>query len=257
MLFTFKFPGQTLGQLTKSVQEKTNKKICFLGRLDPIASGIVCYFVEDECKLAKKYQHVDKTYQFNLILGMSTDSGDPLGIITKILSINDELKMDVLNSGFIENFSGMDYEQIYPRFSSYVVKKEGLKKPLWFFTKYGYQIMKDELPRHKVHIYLLEQTDKSFLIEDKNYFLEQISSLEDGNLRKEEIMDQYNRLDNIKLLAIPMIAKVSSGTYIRQLCEDIGNYLQLPAMADKIQRISYHFPKESEEEIDFGNYEIF
>lgn len=257
MIFTFKLPGQTLGQLTKNVQEKSKKKICFLGRLDPMASGIVCYFTDTECRLAKKYQHVDKTYKFNLVLGMSTDSGDPLGLLSKVINITEWKKREIMELNFMEKFSNFEYEQIYPRFSSYVIKKDGMKKPLWFFTKYGNQILKEELPKHKVKIYILEQIDKSFWIENTNYFIEDISKLNDGNLRKEEIIQQYLGLKNIKLLVFPLIAKVSSGTYIRQLCEDIGAYLNLPAMADKIERVSYHFPSENGGELDFENYEIF
>ena len=57
-------------------------------------------------------------------------------------------------------------------------------------------------------------------------------------------------LKEIHLYCIPMIAKVSSGTYIRKLCEDIGKYLGVPAMADGIERVAFHFPD------DIKNYEF-
>ena len=258
MIFTYKPQRQTLGQLTKNIQSKTKKKICFLGRLDPIACGIVCYFTDGECSLARKYMHVDKTYQFNLVVGISTDSQDVLGVIDKVINVDQEIINNVHHSNFVEHFSGLKYEQSYPRFSSFVVKKYGEKKPLWYFSKYGYQIVKEDLPKHLIQIYLLEKIGKTFLIEDKNYFLEQVTKLNDenGELRKDMIINQYQNMENIKFIGIPLIAKVSSGTYIRQLCDDIGQYLKLPAIADKIERMSYHFPKDTEKELNISDLDI-
>jgi hypothetical protein len=62
-----------------------------------------------------------------------------------------------------------------------------------------------------------------------------------SELRKEEVIAQYNEYGKIRLIGIPMLAKVSSGTYIRQLCADIGNKLGIPCIADKIERVGYHF----------------
>ena len=75
-----------------------------------------------------------------------------------------------------------------------------------------------------------------------NYFMEQVNLIPDGlELRKDEIILQYQEYDKIRLIAVPMFAKVSSGTYIRQLCMDIGDKLGIPCMADKIERVGYHF----------------
>jgi tRNA U55 pseudouridine synthase TruB len=78
-----------------------------------------------------------------------------------------------------------------------------------------------------------------------NYFMEQVGLIPDGlELRKEDIMAQYKEYtetSKIRLIGIPMLAKVSSGTYIRQLCMDIGDKLGVPCMADKIERVGYHF----------------
>ena len=49
MIIKYKPQGQTLGQLTREVQDEINDKICYIGRLDPLASGLVCFLVGDEC----------------------------------------------------------------------------------------------------------------------------------------------------------------------------------------------------------------
>ena len=49
MIIKYKPQGQTLGQLTREVQEEVKDKICYIGRLDPLASGLVCFLVGDDC----------------------------------------------------------------------------------------------------------------------------------------------------------------------------------------------------------------
>jgi len=241
MFFTYKPQGQTLGQLTNNLREKINKKICYVGRLDPLAYGLVCFLVEDECKNQKEYIRHDKTYSFNIIFGISTDSGDPLG---KILDIKDVFEIDYKK---IEAFDGYKYLQEYPLYSSYVIKKDGLKKPLWYFEKNGIKL--DEIPSHEIIIKKLDISGNPYFINNSDYFIKQIEKLDDckaDSFRRDEILEQYKKIGNFHFLAIPMVAKVSSGTYIRKLCEDIGASMGIPAIADNIERISFHFPEKIE-----------
>lgn len=246
MIITYKNQGQTLGQLTCEVKQKLGKKICYIGRLDPIASGIVCFLEDDECKKGGSLLSFDKTYTFNLILGLSTDSGDPLGMITGISPVFE------VEDKFLELFNDFKYNQTYPIYSSYVIKKEGLKKPLWYFAKNNIKLEEKEIPHHQVHIKQFEKIDEAFYIKSPSYFIKQIEKLDNVKgecFRKSEIIRQYEQLESIHLLSIPLIAKVSSGTYIRKLCEDIGKYLKIPAMADSIERVAFHFPE------NINNYE--
>ena len=247
MIVIYKNQGETLGQLTKKVKEKLNKKICYIGRLDPIASGLICFLLDEECKLASKYLHFDKTYCFNLILGISTDTSDPLGMITGLSPVFE------VDYSFIDLFNDFSYIQKYPIYSSFEIRKENIKKPLWYFAKNGIKLDEEDIPNHRVHIKALEKVDESFYIKTTDYFIRQIDKLDENKgkeFRKNEIKRQYEELKEIHLYGIPMIAKVSSGTYIRKLCEDIGKYLGVPAMADGIERVAFHFPD------DIKNYEF-
>jgi len=108
-----------------------------------------------------------------------------------------------------------------------------------------------------VHIKNLELNGEEFYIKDTEYFIKQIKKLDDDkgiSLRKKEIIEQYSMIEGIHLMGIPLIARVSSGTYIRKLCEDIGNYLRIPAMADSIVRVAYHFPGEIENIENLENF---
>lgn len=69
MIIKYKPQGQTLGQLTREVREEIN----VIGRLDPLASGLVCFLVGEECLNSRSRLNFDKTYCFNLIIGISTD----------------------------------------------------------------------------------------------------------------------------------------------------------------------------------------
>jgi tRNA U55 pseudouridine synthase TruB len=197
----------------------------------------------DELKNRDKYMNMDKTYKFNLIIGMSTDTGDCLGMIRKIQTVN-TINMSRLSEVFSQFLD--EYEQKYPIYSAYQIHKNGMKKPLWYFAKNGIELEESEIPKHIVKIYNLEQDAKPmFSIRNMKYFMEQVGLIPDGlELRKEEVMSQYKEYkeaDKIRLIGIPMLAKVSSGTYIRQLCADIGDKLGIPCMADKIERVGYHF----------------
>jgi tRNA pseudouridine(55) synthase len=240
MHIAYKNPGVPFGDITKQVANDSQNKVSYIGRLDPLASGIIIYLEGDELKDRDKYMNMDKTYKFNLVIGMTTDTRDCLGMIRKIQSVN-TINMAQLIEVFRE-FIG-EYEQRYPIYSAYQIHKNGLKKPLWYFAKNGIELEESEIPKHVIKIYNLEQDAKPmFSIRDMNYFTEQVGLIPDGlELRKEEVIAQYNEYGKIRLIGIPMLAKVSSGTYIRQLCADIGDKLGIPCMADKIERVGYHF----------------
>jgi tRNA pseudouridine(55) synthase len=243
MHIAYKNPGVPFGDITKKVADDSQNKISYIGRLDPLASGIIIYLEGDELKDRDKYMNMDKTYKFNLVIGISTDTGDCLGMIRKIQSVN-TINMSKLLEVFSEFFD--EYEQKYPIYSAYQIHKNGMKKPLWYFAKNGIELEESEIPRHVVKIYNLEQDAKPiYSIRNMNYFMEQVGLIPDGlELRKEEVIMQYKEYkesDKIRLIGIPMLAKVSSGTYIRQLCADIGDKLGVPCMADKIERVGYHF----------------
>ena len=240
MHIAYKNPGVPFGDITKQVADDSQNKISYIGRLDPLASGIIIYLEGDELKDRDKYMNMDKTYKFNLVIGMTTDTGDCLGMIQNIQSVN-TINISILIEIFRE-FIG-EYEQRYPIYSAYQIHKNGLKKPLWYFAKNGIELEESEIPKHVIKIYNLEQDAKPmFSIRDMNYFTEQVGLIPDGlELRKEEVIAQYNEYGKIRLIGIPMLAKVSSGTYIRQLCADIGDKLGIPCIADKIERVGYHF----------------
>ena len=104
-IITYKPPGKTMNQFIEEFRIKYNNnkysKICFAGRLDPMARGKILLLFDDECKKINDYKSLAKTYQFRIILGIQNDTDDPLGVI--------------------ENINQCDYQN--QKYSEYVIKK--------------------------------------------------------------------------------------------------------------------------------------
>ena len=257
MIEVYKEYGQILSSLTEQVKrENNNQKISFVGRLDPMASGKMIYLIGEECKKMDEYIKVDKVYSFELLLGLSTDTDDILGLIKnqQNLTLNEKLENNIIN--VLQKYNNYTYNQKYPNYSSYVIKKDGLRKPLWYFEKKG-TLTNDDIPSHKITIKSLKinnktdnKTDNSDFEIVTNYksFIDDINQLETKeniDLRKDKILQQYllyeeniknKNIENISFIKIPLIAHVTSGTYIRKLCNDIGKDLNIPALALHIKR---------------------
>ena len=56
--------------------------LAYAGRLDPMASGTLLILVGDECNRQSEYHAFDKAYEVELLLGVSSDTGDVLGIVS-------------------------------------------------------------------------------------------------------------------------------------------------------------------------------
>lgn len=56
--------------------------LTYAGRLDPLASGKLLILIGEECKNKEHYLALDKQYDFSILFGIATDTGDPLGLIT-------------------------------------------------------------------------------------------------------------------------------------------------------------------------------
>ncbi len=52
----------------------------YAGRLDPLAEGALIILTGDACRSKEHYLSLDKTYTIEVLLGVSTDSGDVLGM---------------------------------------------------------------------------------------------------------------------------------------------------------------------------------
>ena len=237
----YKEPGYTMNQIIIPFKNENNK-LCFAGRLDPMARGKVILLYDDECKNISKYKHFKKTYQFEIIMGIQTDSDDPLGIIEMniIDCINnqnntstDNKVYNQISSDIKSNILMMTFCQKFHHYSSKCING----KPLWYYKKNNILI---DLPTHIVSIYDYEINDiKSYNFNEwKTKIVNQIQTIDKScNFNQEFIINQWNNMNDIKkIYSIPITLTVSSGFYVRQFVRDLSDKIKIPLMTFDINR---------------------
>jgi tRNA U55 pseudouridine synthase TruB len=224
-------------------------KSCFAGRLDPMARGKMIFIENKELKDMNYYLNKSKTYEFELILGLSTDTDDILGIIDSqpIFLDNKEIEIKIINIiNIINNLKINGQEnQKYHTYSSYVLKKNGLKKTLWKW-KLENNLSYEEIPSKNVKLYdinILEhkQYNSNYLL---GIFIDRINKINKKyDFRQNKIISQWENIINkdlsTQLFSIKIEMKVSSGYYIRQFCYDLKTKLNYPLLVYDINRTNF------------------
>lgn len=242
-------------------REKTIKdKACYCGRLDPMARGKMLILEGNECKQMNNYLKNDKTYEFIIVFGMSTDTDDIMGLFENSSSSNNfsllkqenAYKLKLQNA--IQKTQHKEYQK-YHKYSSFVLRKDGKRKPLWEWEKMN-QLRENEIPGKKIKIYELQEiikynTDLNNLLIHWNNLIKNVNKKH--NFRQEEIITQYESLieqvqeqnkirkENMKVLCVKYKIKVSSGFYVRQFICDIKREMDFPLLVYDINRVSLHY----------------
>lgn len=229
--------SKTSREFADEVKEKHKlQKICFCGRLDPMARGKMLFLGNEMCKKMDSYQGFDKVYQFNICVGVKTDTDDPLGLIE---SYKFDDKTHLINSK-IMNFLSKNYNtprtfsQQFHTYSS--IKVNG--KPMWLHAMEGNKVTK---PVHNVTIKSLKYLETTITKFDHfvNTIINEIENIDDSHkLRQNEIVDMWlnliNRTEVIWNLKYEI--EVSSGFYIRQFIRDLSDQINYPLMVYDINR---------------------
>lgn len=138
------------------------KKMGHAGTLDPRATGLMIVGINDGTKKMQEFLKLDKSYDADILLGTSTDTGDLDGEITEVREIYD-VEEDYVRSA-VENFFGV-YELPVPKYSA--IKRSG--KPLYKYARAGEEI---EVPVKPMQIYKskfvsLEEVEEGYLLRVK------------------------------------------------------------------------------------------
>ena len=240
MQFVIKEAGhtmiQTMDKFKKDYNIDNNQrlyKVCYCGRLDPMARGQVLLLVGDECKNMDKYLGHMKEYEFEIIFGLSTDTDDPMGILS-LVSYYKEDEIKEYCEKIKEYIKIKKFQQNFHNYSS----KRINGKPMWEYTKEKEII---ENPSHQVEIFDIEYKPikKYDFNEWKTNIIKTINKIDKkNNFRQEEIIKNYNDLNYPALYALPIKIKVSSGFYVRQLVADIKNHFNIEILTYDINRIT-------------------
>lgn len=232
-------------------------KMTYAGRLDPMAEGELLVLVGEECKKKEEYLGLDKEYEMDILFGFSSDTYDILGLIIKNLALGalSDLEAglpndyDVVGHGWkVEKFLGKlvgKSTQKYPPFSSKTI--DG--KQLFQITKDG-ELDLENLPEKEIEIYEAELL-KNYYISGRDLkgdIMKRIL-LVTGDFRQEEILERWDSKlkgrdpklsvgrQEEQFLISKIRVKCSSGTYMRSIAQNLGEFLGVPALAFKIKRI--------------------
>lgn len=258
----------------KQTQENTQDKWTYMGRLDPMAEGVLLVANGEDVKRKEEFLGLDKDYEFSAIFGFRTDSYDVLGKITPPLAppqrgrgknTTDISELDLIK--ICKIYEG-EREQKYPFYSSKMIamrknqnpKKDSLEQPGYFSAEKSPPSPASRSPRvvlknfsfgsdflnesevkkitiHKLQFHKLENFSNKELF---GRILMDISKVK-GDFRQAEILDLWKNIlldasDRGSYLVAKFSATVSSGTYIRSLVNDMGNTLGCGATTLSIKR---------------------
>jgi len=218
--------------------------LTYAGRLDPLASGTLLVLIGEECKRKAYYQALDKTYDIAILFGLSSDSGDVLGLIennTERIPVN----RYTINQG-LRSCLGV-HTLPYPAFSSKPVNG----KPLHTWAAEG-RLNEITIPTTTTTIYRAALQHTETLTRDVVYeqALQKIESIPPvtelrkalGNdFRRPDVRQRWQAWrdqtspDSTFTLAHGRVT-CSSGTYMRSLAEHIGRLCDSSALAFSIRR---------------------
>lgn len=233
----YKFVGQSTHQIAKLIGKKFNTKATHTGTLDPMAQGVIIVLTGEDRFKKSEFSDWKKTYEFKILIGVSTDTHDLLGLQTQLIKkeINPrEVKEKIEN--ILPKFIGKQ-TQVQPKFSSQRINGESA------FDKAKNNI-KFNPKENIIEIFNLRilKTEQISLQKLENYLNKSIK-LVNGNFRQEEILKNWNQTLNKfnennlnNLLLIKIKAVTSKKTYIRALTRDIAKQIKTPATTFSITR---------------------
>ena len=223
--------------------ELKDTPLAYAGRLDPMAEGVLLVLIGEECKKQADYHNLDKEYEFEILFGVHSDSGDVLGIIT-------ETEKKVVSKEEINTVLATligPIELPYPIFSAKTVKG----KPLHTWTMEG-RLHEITIPTRKSEIFALElislkTLSRAEISQTAPEKIETIPPVTDarkalGNdFRRPDVRKAWNTFltngsptDQFSLAKIRCLS--SSGTYMRTLAEIISEKVSSQGLAFSINR---------------------
>jgi tRNA U55 pseudouridine synthase TruB len=228
MIVEYKEAGITINQFIEIMKIKyPGQKIAYAGRLDPMARGLVPILFNEECNMMDRYTSMNKTYRVKVIVGVQTDSDDPLGIIQNNMNYN--LEDIILKYSDTLTKPCINFNQLYHYFSTKEINRRRKNKNL-----HG------EPTSHITSLY--SSTIISTGSFDTKEWVDKVLSTIDSidktlNFRQIEIIKQWANFSSDSIQYIELELNVSSGFFVRQFIRDTSNTIGIPLMCYDIHRI--------------------
>ncbi len=228
-------PLETIKLLKKQNNKYKNLPITYAGRLDPLAHGVLLLVVDEAIADKNTYIGLSKVYEFEVLLGVSTDTYDMLGLV-KLKQIHLDIKyVNIIVNSFVMEALNKTKQQ-YPPFSSKTVNG----KPLFQWAKEG-RLSEIQIPERSIAITDFQIVKNTTITKEdlEKRVLKQIS-LVNGDFRQEDIRKSWTKFlrqtDKESFQVIKFRIACSSGTYIRGLAHELGEQLGTGAIALDILR---------------------
>lgn len=210
-------PLEALTYFQEHHREYVDETLCYAGRLDPQAEGLLLVLVGDECQKREEYQNLEKQYEFSVLFGIETDTYDVMGMVTHV----DARPKTVDEQAILDRFAGV-FEQETPPYSSATV--EG--KPLYWWARQG-RLAEIALPKKQIVINELEiYNARQVQLRDLVPEIIRRVQLVNGDFRQEEIVRRWHEIESqYGDASFPLLQfriRCSSGTYVRALAHEMG-----------------------------------
>ena len=232
-------PLECVKRFKKAHPEYEQMPMTYAGRLDPMAEGVLLVLAGDKVKEKEKYLNLSKEYEFEVIFGAETDTGDLLG---KVRSLG--IKQNVTEPTFhdINSLKGK-FLQEYPVFSSRTVG--GV--PLWVLAREN-KLKDIEMPKKEIMIHSIKYLSSRKISKSRleKEIIRRISLVK-GDFRQEEIkkgwMKYFKKSKENSFVIYKFRVKCSSGTYVRSLIQRIGGVVGAMTCAFSIKRTKIIKPR--------------
>lgn len=225
-------PLEALELFRSKNKEYQKSKMTYAGRLDPMASGLLLILVDEKIKEKEEFLALGKEYNFEILFGFASDTYDILGEVRDVSFIDikkRELRKKIKEK--LKNFNG-EISQKYPIYSSKTVKG----KPLFSYARSGEKV---ERPKRlvkikKLKLLKIKKINGKELLKDIQERIDKVN----GDFRQGEIKLVWENviLEDRDYFLANFNIKCSSGTYVREIANSLGEELGVSALAYKIKR---------------------
>lgn len=241
-----KTPLEVIQEIKRNDPTYAAVPMSFAGRLDPLASGKLIILVGEECKKAKDYLGLDKEYEFEVLLGIATDTYDVLGMP----NINAVLLSQKPDTKLVERITKKFLGQqtfAYPPFSSKTVDGKPLLQHALEGGLDAIEIPTKDVVIHKLSLNNIREIKAGELFTQIRENIESIAPVTEdskalGNdFRRPVIRELYKTIEqgvsqDQTFYILKFTCICSSGTYMRTLADMIGKELAERGLAFSINR---------------------
>ncbi len=214
-------PLESLTSLANDLDIPKSVPLTYAGRLDPAAEGLLIVLSGEACKKKDAYTSLPKTYMAEILVGVSTDSHDLLGVPSVIPDLIRNPRKIQMDPG---SEAGMTMQKEIQEYLDAHIGK--------FIQNYPHYSSKNidtgkVSPPHEVELVSYEDLSiEEVETEDVLVRVGEVVASVKGDFRQAEIAEEWGSLELPEKLPLILVTiTVGSGFYVRQLAEDLGTAL--------------------------------